>query len=67
MYKDGVDWYSDEARNLHGDTLKVTFAETGPYGSLDPASGSVTGLAREFSDALGTVVHTHTLRHRETT
>ncbi|EZA52999.1 hypothetical protein X777_07176 [Ooceraea biroi] len=57
-YNDGVDWYPDKARNMYGNTLRVMFAETrSPYGSLDGESGEVTGLAREFSDALGVVLN----------
>lgn len=56
-YNDDVDWYPDKARNMYGNALKVMFAETSPYGSIDPESGRISGLAREFSDALGVVLN----------
>lgn len=63
---DSNDWYP-KTRNIYGNIFKVKFEEIwNPYGSLEPGSNTVGGLAKAFSDALsvalnGTVVHTNYL------
>ncbi|CAL1677782.1 unnamed protein product [Lasius platythorax] len=65
-YDDSIDWYP-KSRNIYGDKFKIKFEEIwSPYGSLEPGSGTVGGLAKAFSDTLsialnGTVVHTNFL------
>lgn len=62
-YDGSIDWYSN-SRNIYGGTFKVNFKEVwSPYGSLEPANGTVGGLAKVFSNVLssilnGTVIHT---------
>lgn len=54
---DGVDWYPDKSRNMHGSRLRVTFKAAAPYGTLDPVSGRFGGLVGAFADAVKIVAN----------
>lgn len=51
-YDDGVDWYPNKLRDMHGSAFKVTFGAAHPYGGLKPASNKLDGLAKTFAEVL---------------